>query len=52
MATLPSKPFFLEKIEFRVKDNFPEIGMVLTQDREEKDMGGARQKIMAQSPHI
>ncbi|MBE1425808.1 hypothetical protein H4684_002466 [Desulfomicrobium macestii] len=41
MATLPSKPFFLEKIECRVKDNFPEIGMVSTQDREEKDMGGA-----------
>jgi hypothetical protein len=49
MATLPSKPFFLEKIERRVKDNFPGQGAVSVQDREEKDMGGACWKIMAQS---
>jgi hypothetical protein len=41
MATLPSKPFFLEKLEFRVKDNFPESVTPLVQDREEKDMAGA-----------
>jgi hypothetical protein len=41
MATLPSKPFFLEKIEGRVKDNFPDRDAISVQDREEKDMGGA-----------
>jgi hypothetical protein len=41
MATLPSKPFFLEKIERRVKDNFPGHDPMLVHVREEKDMGGA-----------
>jgi hypothetical protein len=49
MATLPSKPFFLEKMERRVKDNFPSRQTIPVQDREEKDMGGAGSKIMAQT---
>jgi hypothetical protein len=49
MATLPSKPFFLEKMERRVKDNFPARATIPVQDREEKDMAGACSKIMAQT---
>jgi hypothetical protein len=47
VATLPSKPFFLEKIGCGVKNNFP----FFVQDLEVEKTSGARPEIMAEGGH-